>query len=349
MSLICRHIEALAGYVPGEQPNFPGMVKLNTNENPYPPSPKVGEALAALDWEALRRYPDPVCRAAREVIAQQVGCSPERVFVGNGSDEILALFTRAFVEAGGEVGYFEPTYSLYSVLAAIRDARGKPLPLAEDFTCPVPPDDFAGAFIWTNPNAPTSRLAEPEVIAAFAKRFRGVLLIDEAYADFAPRNCMALATAPENRNTLVMRTLSKSYSLAGIRFGYCVGPEALIDALYRIKDSYNMDRVTQALGTAALTDQAYMRANVAKILATRERLSAELTRRRWRVLPSATNFLFAAPPAPHTAQYLFEALRARHLYLRYFPGPQTGAFLRITIGTEAETDTLLAYLADLGA
>ena len=349
MSLICKHIGALAGYVPGEQPNFPGMVKLNTNENPYPPSPKVGEALAGIDWQALRLYPDPVCHAAREQIAQIHGCSPEQVFVGNGSDEVLALFTRAFVEVGGTVGYFEPTYSLYSVLTAIRDAQPKPLPLNEDFTCPEVPSDWADVFVWTNPNAPTSRLAEPGAVAAFAKRFRGVLLVDEAYADFAPRNCMALATAPENTNTLVMRTLSKSFSLAGIRFGYCVGPKPLIEALYKIKDSYNMDRVTQAIGLAALRDLPYMRANVEKILRTRERLAAELTARGWQVMPSATNFLFAAPPPPAGAAALFEALRARHLYVRYFPGDKTGRYLRITIGTEAQTDALLAALADLGA
>ena len=349
MSLICKHIEALAGYTPGEQPNFPGMVKLNTNENPYPPSPKVGQALAQLDWQALRRYPDPVCQAARKVIAQAHGCTPEQVFVGNGSDEILALFTRAFVEVGGTVGYFDPTYSLYSVLTEIRDAQIKPLALNEDFTCPMPPEDFSDVFIWTNPNAPTSRLAAPEEIAAFAKRFRGVLLVDEAYADFAPANCMALATDPENVNTLVMRTLSKSFSLAGIRFGYCVGPTRLIDALYKIKDSYNMDRVTQAIGTAALEDLPYMRANVAKIVATRGRLTAALEERGWQVLPSATNFLFAKPPEGVRAGELFEALRARHIYVRYFAGPKTGDYLRITLGTEAEVDVLEQALKELGA
>lgn len=349
MSMICKHVEALAGYVPGEQPNFPGMVKLNTNENPYPPSPKVGEALKAFDWEALRRYPDPVCHAVREQIARNNGCRPEQVFVGNGSDEVLALFTRAFVEVGGTIGYFDPTYSLYSVLADIRDAKGKPLPLNDDFSCPTPPADFSDVFVWTNPNAPTSRMAPTEQIAAFAKAFHGVVLVDEAYADFAPANCMALATATDNRNVLVMRTLSKSFSLAGIRFGYCVGPETLIEALYKIKDSYNMDRVAQAIGLAALSDLPYMQANVAKILATRGRLAEALVTRGWQVQPSATNFLFAAPPPAINAATLFAALRERHLYVRYFPGKVTGRYLRITIGTDAETDALLAALASLGA
>ncbi len=348
MAMICKHVEALTGYVPGEQPHFAGMIKLNTNENPYPPSPKVGEALAAFDWESLRLYPDPIAKRAREVIAQNCGCTPEQVFVGNGSDEILALFTRAFVEEGGTLGYFHPTYSLYSVLAAIRDAKGVPLPLNADFTCPTPPADCADAFVWTNPNAPTSRLEPPERVAAFARTFQGVVLVDEAYADFAPTNCMALATAPDNTNLMVMRTLSKSFSLAGLRFGYCVGPAPLIAALDKIKDSYNMDALAQVVGVAALEDLPHMHANAARIRATRTRLTDALTTRGWTVQPSATNFLFARPPRGNAAE-LFDALRAAHLYVRYFPGETTGEWLRITIGTDDQTDTLLAHLDRLNA
>ena len=343
MSRICKHIEALAGYVPGEQPHFAGMIKLNTNENPYPPSPRVKEALERFDWRTLRLYPDPVFRRVREIVARNNGCSPSQVFVGNGSDEILALFTRAFVEVGGTIGYFDPTYSLYSVLAAIRDARGKALPLNDDFTCPTPPSDFSDVFVWTNPNAPTSLLAAPRQIGAFAHDYPGVLLVDEAYVDFAPDNCMALATAPDNANVIVMRTLSKSFSLAGMRFGYCVGPEPLIAALYKIKDSYNMDALAQAVGAAALEDLPHMRANVAKILATRARLARALHGRNWRVLPSATNFLFARPPLGEAAD-LFAALRDHHIYLRHFPGPRTGEWLRITIGSDTEIDRLLAAI-----
>lgn len=344
MSFICRHVEALAGYTPGEQPHFPGMVKLNTNENPYPPSPKVGEALAAFDWQTLRLYPDPVFHKARSVIASNLGCRPEQVFIGNGSDEILALVTRAFVEVNGTIGYFDPTYSLYSVLAAIRDAKGKPFALNDDFTCPTPPADWSDIFVWTNPNAPTSLLASPEQIAAFAKSFKGVLLVDEAYADFAHANCMPLATDPENTNVLVMRTLSKSFSLAGVRFGYCVGPEPLIDALYKIKDSYNMDAVAQVIGTAALSDLPYMQANVRRIQTTRAFLTEELRKRGWEVLNSESNFLFAAPPAGIDAAELFAQLREAHIFVRYFPGPKTGRYLRITIGTDEQIRRLLQEL-----
>ena len=347
MSLICKHVDALTGYTPGEQPRFEGMVKLNTNENPYPPSPDVSAALASFDWQKLRLYPDPVCNKVRALIAELNGCSPEQVFVGNGSDEILALFTRAFVEVGGSIGYFDPTYSLYSVLAAIRDATVKPFALNADFTCPLPPTDYADTFIWTNPNAPTSLMADPEVIASFAKSFKGVLLIDEAYADFAPANCMSIATAPENTNTLVMRTLSKSYSLAGMRFGYCVGPKELIDALYKIKDSYNMDALAQVIGFAALNDQAHMKQNAAKIIQTRATLAQALEARGWQVLPSASNFLFAKPPV--NAAELFAALRERHIFVRYFPAEKTKDYLRITIGTPAEVEKLLAVLADYNA
>ena len=349
MCPICKHVEALTGYVPGEQPHFAGMVKLNTNENPYPPSPKVGEAVAAFDWQTLRLYPDPIFNKARAVIAQNVGCRPEQIFIGNGSDEILALVTRAFVEVNGTVGYFDPTYSLYSVLTAIRDARTVAVPLHEDFSCPLPPADIADLFVWTNPNAPTSLMADPATVATFAKTFKGILLVDEAYADFAPANCMALATAPENKNVLVMRTLSKSFSLAGLRFGYCVGPEPLIEALYKIKDSYNMDALAQVIGTAALSDLPYMEANAARIRATRASLTATLEGRGWSVLPSATNFLFAKPPAGKAAADLFAALREKHIYVRYFPGPKTGDWMRITIGTDEQVKTLLDALATLGA
>ena len=347
MSLICKHVDALTGYTPGEQPRFEGMVKLNTNENPYPPSPNVQKALDAFDWQKLRLYPDPVCQKARALIAEINHCDVDQVFVGNGSDEILALFTRAFVEVGGSIGYFDPTYSLYSVLAAIRDASIKPFALNEDFTCPTPPADYADAFIWTNPNAPTSLMADPAQIEAFAKTFNGVLLIDEAYADFAPCNCMSIATAEGNTNTLVMRTLSKSYSLAGMRFGYCVGPKDLIDALYKIKDSYNMDAFAQVIGYAALEDQAYMKQNAAQIIQTRADLAQALTARGWKVLPSASNFLFAKPPVD--AVTLFASLRERHIFVRYFPAEKTRDYLRITIGTPAEVNKLLAVLADYNA
>ena len=341
--MIARNVQRLDAYTPGEQPKIPGLIKLNTNENPYPPSPRVGEALAAFDWTLLRLYPDPGCQAIRDVVARLHGCSAEQVFVGNGSDEVLALCTRAFVEDGGTVGFFEPSYSLYPVLSDIRNAVRRPVPLGDGFAWAEPPATGIDLFLMTRPNAPVGLSYDKAAVAAFCRSFEGVVLIDEAYGDFADDNCMDLAVSPANANTLVMRTLSKSYSLAGIRCGYVVGPAALVAALYKIKDSYNLDRVTQALALAALQDQPHMRANVARIRATRERVAAALRARGWMVPDSQTNFLFASPPDGDAAG-CFAYLRGERILVRYFPGPRTGSRLRITVGDDAQMDALLAAL-----
>ena len=355
---IAQHVRALQGYVPGEQPRSRRVVKLNTNENPYPPSPRCAAALAAFDTAALRRYPDPVFSELREVIARLNGTTTDRVFVGNGSDEILSLAARAFVEDDESIGSLDPSYSLYKTLAAIRNVKWIGLEeikelenerireSANSFIHKFS-DSLISLFLLTNPNAPTGEFREPKVIAAFAKKTRGVLLIDEAYADFARDNCMALATAPKNRNVIVMRTLSKSYSLAGLRVGYCVGPKDLIDALYKIKDSYNVDLLAQRLAIAALKDQSHMRGNVRKIVRTREATANALRSRGFDVIPSEANFLFVRPPKPHTAAALFAALKTRNIFVRYFPGPKTGDRLRITIGTEEEMERLMKAICEL--
>ncbi|MBP5320230.1 MAG: histidinol-phosphate transaminase [Kiritimatiellae bacterium] len=343
---ICKNVQTLQAYTPGEQPQAPDIIKLNTNENPYPPSPKVAEAIRAFDPTRLRLYPDPVFRALRERIAEIHGCTPDQIFIGNGSDEVLSLCTQAFAEVAaddGTIGYFDPSYSLYPVLADIRDARRRSVPLALDFSWRSPPEDAASLFFLTNPNAPTSLRYATGDVAAFCRRFNGVVVIDEAYADFADENCMALALDPANTNTLVSRTLSKSFSLAGIRFGYLVDPAELIGAIYKIKDSYNMDMLTQVIGLAALSDLDWMRENVRKIRATRARMTEALRKRGWSVCDSQTNFLFARPPDGQAAAR-FEALKAAHIYVRYFPGPLTGEYLRITIGTDPQMDRLLATL-----
>ena len=342
--LIARHVASMSGYTPGEQPRGQRLVKLNTNENPYPPSPAVAAALAAVDPASLRRYSDPLAVAVRQRIAEIHGCPVEQVFAGNGSDEILALATRAFVNDDGSVGYFVPSYSLYPILADIRQVEKRPAPLTANYGWQLPPDYEASLFFMANPNAPTSLQHDKATVAEFCRTFPGVVFIDEAYADFAPHNCMDLATAAGNRNTIVMRTLSKSFSLAGLRFGYAVGPVELIQALYKIKDSYNLGAIPQKLALAALNDLDHMHANVKRILATRARLTQELRKRGGRVLDSATNFLFARPP-DGDAERVFNQLRAAEIYVRYFPGPTTGDSIRITIGTDAEIDTLLENLA----
>ena len=342
---VARAIRRLEAYTPGEQPKSRRVVKLNTNENPYPPSPACAEALRSFDPDRLRRYPDPVFAELRAALAELNGTSPERIFVGNGSDEVLSVAAKTFVEDDESIGSLDPSYSLYKTLAAIRDVKWVGV-------SPLRTSHFAlrnshcSLFLWTNPNAPTGEFAEPEEIAAFAKGFRGVVIVDEAYADFSRGNCMHLATAQKNCNVIVMRTFSKSYSLAGLRVGYCVGPEDLIAAMYKVKDSYNVDAVAQSVALAAVKDQAWMRGNVAKVVKTRARFVRALESRGWDVIPSESNFVFARPPAPAKAAEIFESLRARNIFVRYFPGPKTGDRLRITIGTDGQMKTLISALDD---
>ena len=336
---IARHVRKLEEYVPGEQPRAKSVVKLNTNENPYPPSPKCRAALRAFDYARLRRYPDPNYSELCAEIARLNGTTPERVFVGNGSDEILALAAKCFVEDDESIGSLDPSYSLYKTLAAIRNVKWTGL----DVTAST------SLFLLTNPNAPTGEFREPSEIAAFAKKFRGVVIVDEAYGDFARANCMSLATAEANRNLIAMRTFSKSYSLAGLRVGYCVGPRDLIRAMYKVKDSYNVDALAQTVALAAIRDQDWMRKNAAKVIRSRTRLSAALEKRGWDVLPSEANFVFARPPAPAKAADIFARLRERNIFVRYFPGPKTGDRLRVTVGTEPEMKTLLKALDELNS
>ncbi len=343
--MIRPSVQRLRAYVPGEQPDEPDIVKLNTNENPYPPAPGVARALRDYDAERLRRYPDPNARALRRAIADRHGCDETRVFVGNGSDEVLALCTRAFVEDDGVIGHFEPSYSLYPTLAAIRNVPTRPVPLAPDFGWTEPPADAGELFFLTCPNAPTGMAYPLETIRAFCERHPGVVAVDEAYADFARRDAMPIALSLPN--VLAVRTFSKAFSLAGLRVGYAVGAPELIAALDKIKDSYNLDGVAQTLALAALREIGHMHANVERIRATRDRLAEALQALGHRVCPSETNFLWMEP-AGISAEDLFGFLRRRRILVRYFPGPRTGAFLRITVGTDPETDRLIEALRQAG-
>ena len=358
--MIARHVRKLAGYVPGEQPKSKNVVKLNTNENAYPPSPKCAEVLKKFDLDRLRRYCDPDCTALREALAKLNRTTPDRIFVGNGSDEILALCAKTFVENVESIGSLDPSYSLYKTLAAIRNVKwvgvekvveksGSGTKEWENSTVPLELSTTTktSLFLWTNPNAPTGEWREPKTIKAFAKKFKGVVLVDEAYGDFARGNCMALATAKDNRNLIVMRTFSKSFSLAGLRVGYCVGPKDLIDALVKVKDSYNVDAIAQAVALAAVKDIAWMKKNVKAIVDMRKRFTAELEKRGWDVIPSESNFVFAKPPAPQKAEKIFSALKERNIFVRHFRGPKTGDRLRVTIGTPAQMKKLLAALDKL--
>ncbi len=333
---IRKSIRQIAGYVPGEQPHGESFIKLNTNENPYPPSPSVSRVMSKLDPSSLRLYPDPASHGLCDAIAGIHGCNPEQVLTGNGSDEILSLCIRAFVERGsGTVGYFDPSYSLYPVLCAIEEAETLPVALGPEFEWTMPDSYAASIFFMTYPNAPTGIQYRKSLVRDFCETFPGVVVIDEAYVDFAAEDAMELALAMDR--VIVTRTLSKSYSLAGIRLGYAVGPAPLINAMYKIKDIYNINRITQEIGLAALSDQDYMRDIVNRIKATRERTANIMREMEFMVYPSDTNFLWVKPPRISAAT-LFESLREEKILVRYFPGKRTGNFLRITIGSDDEMD-----------
>ena len=343
---ITRKVMGLKPYVHGEQPSGTDVIKLNTNEAAYPPSPKVMAALRAFDPESLRRYPNATSAALCAELAKLNGTRPENVCVGNGSDEILSLMTDAFVEDDEAICSLDPSYSLYRTLADIRGVRWASIgdPCAKRLQAKT--GKVALALV-TNPNNPTGTMIPPREIAAFAKRFRGVVVVDEAYVHYASADCMKLATSPRNRNVIVMRTFSKAYSLAGLRVGYCVGPKDLIAALYKIKDSYNVDAIAQALALAALRDRKTLMATVRKVVRTRKRFVAELERRGWDVLPSEANFVFARPPDPKDAERIFRTLRDRQIYIRYFKGPKTGDRVRITIGTDSQMKRILREFDDI--
>jgi len=329
----------MEGYVPGEQPDGFDIIKLNTNENPYLPSPEIQDMLQKVDVAALTRYPDPMCMEVRRVIAELHGVSIENVFAGNGSDEVLALCTRALVEPDGAVGWFEPSYSLYSVLAQIADVETRPVELDENFGWQMPEEYEASLFFITNPNAPTGMLFPKKKVEAFVREFSGVVVIDEAYVDFAREHCMELAG--KHDNVLVARTLSKSYALAGIRFGYCIGAAPLIAALCKIKDSYNLNTLTQAVGGVALLDQQTMESNCAAVVGTRMLMTEELEHGGFKVFPSEANFLWVRPPEEITARKLFEELRERKILVRWFDGERTEDCLRITVGTNEQAMKLV--------
>ena len=335
-------VAAMQAYVPGEQPEGADVLKLNTNENPYPPSPKVFEALGAVTADVLRKYPHPVSAALRSGLARLHGVAEDRVFVGNGSDEVLALCTRAFCGTGGKAGGMDPSYSLYPILCDIAELRWIRYPLEEDFTWRVPSVLDVDLFFLTRPNAPTGMCLPLDQVRKAADTCSGVFVVDEAYADFADDDATALLD--ECPNLIISRSFSKSYSLAGLRLGYALGAPDLIAALYKIKDSYNVDALAQRMGLAAVEDHAWMCTNVTAVRGTRASTRKLLEARGFSVLPSEANFLFARVPDGYNAAELHAALKARGVYVRYFPGPQTGVFLRITIGTDTEMAKFFAEL-----
>lgn len=355
--LIRPSVQRLHAYVPGEQPKIKGLIKLNTNENPYPPSARVLRSIQAAVDGRLRLYPNPTAQALREALAQHHRCRAENIVVGNGSDDLLALATRAFVEPSRgskrenvsrcRVQYFIPSYSLYPVLADIQGARRNPVPLAEDFRLPQVAElrsqqtwDFEAALTFvTTPNAPSGRGYRTAGLEALCRAQRGVVVLDEAYVDFAQEHALSLAL--RYPHVLVARTFSKAYSLCFLRVGYLVGDARLIAALDKVRDSYNVNGLAQVGALATLRDLPYYQRNFRRIIRTRARLTATLAKLGFEVVPSQTNFILVRPPR-HTAQAWMQELRARRILVRWFDAPAIRNYLRITVGTNAEADALVA-------
>ena len=356
-SLVRPLVSGLHAYVPGEQPKTKGLIKLNTNENPYPPSPRVLKKVKAAVDGRLRLYPNPTAQVLREKLAKLHGCKPENIIIGNGSDELLAMAVRAFVEPRSKfkvqssksksvVQYFHPSYSLYPVLADIHGAARSQVSLRSDFSLPGVPELKRGG-VWkfnaaltfiTTPNAPSGRGYSIAELEALCRGMKGVVVLDEAYVDFANENAMKLAL--KYPHVIVSRTFSKAYSLCFQRVGYFVAHPELIGGLDKIRDSYNVNGLGQVAALATLEDLNYCRANFRKIIVTREELSRALTKLGFRVLPSQTNFILARPPL-FTAREWLQKLREKKILVRWFNQPEVKDYLRITIGTAADGEALV--------
>lgn len=341
-------VHGLTPYVPGEQPRLPDLIKLNTNENPYPPSPRVLDALAAELGDGLRLYPDPNAERLKQAIAQYHGVQAQQVFVGNGSDEVLAHTFLGLLKHDAPLLYPDVTYSFYPVYCGLYGIQGRTVALDADFAMRV--DDYlaaptCGGIIFPNPNAPTGRLLPlAEIQRLLAARPDVPVVVDEAYIDFGGETAIALVD--RHPNLLVIQTLSKSRSLAGLRVGFAVGHAELIEALERVKNSFNsypLDRLAIAGGVAAMEDRAYFEQTRQAVMASRTRLGDALMALGFQVLPSGANFIFVRHPGRDAGE-LAAALRARNIIVRHFRQPRIEQFLRITVGTDAQCDALVAAL-----
>lgn len=344
-----KNIAEMTGYVPGFQPQEDGWVKLNTNENPYPPSPRVVTAIQqelGKTGDNLRKYPDAASREARRIAADLYGFDPSWVIMANGSDELLNNLIRAFVDVGEEVAYIHPSYSYYATLAEIQGARVRTFGLTEDFRIADFPEHYPGKLLFlTSPNAPLGFAFDNAYIEDLARRCSGVLVVDEAYVDFCDRSAMELVKTHEN--IVVTRTFSKSYSLAGMRLGLAVAHPEVIGALDKIRDHYHLDRLALAAAAAALKDQDYLLTTVTRVRETRDWFSKELRALGYQTPDSHGNYIFASPP-DRNGRRVFDALLERKILVRYFADPLLAHGLRISIGTPEEMATTLAALKDIG-
>jgi histidinol-phosphate aminotransferase len=344
-SVVRRALQGFEAYTPGEQPpDGEGWVKLNTNESPLPPSPRVIEAIKAAANEALRLYPSPTAAPARQAIARRFGLDPAQVAVGNGGDELIELCFRAFAGAGDRVAYPTPTYPLLDPLCRIHEAvpSTHPTELFDELPPSLGADPAPLKFI-VNPNSPTGALFDGKAIEAAVTASSGVVAIDEAYVDFALRNCFPLLK--DHDNVLLLRTFSKSYGLAGLRIGFALGSRELIEALDSVKDSYSVDRLAIAAAVAAIEDEEHHRRLVEEVVRNRAQLTAALIAMRFEVVPSATNFVFARPPKP--ASQVVGDLRERKILVRHYDREPIAGWVRITVGTVEQHQALLEALKEI--
>ena len=346
------NVRRVTPYVPGEQPQVSGrIIKLNTNENPYPPAPGVARAIREFDAETLRLYPDPGATALIEALSDTYHVPTDQIFVGVGSDDVLSMAFLTFFAQGKEIWFPDITYSFYDVWAELYRIPYRQIPVADDLS--VRPEDYYGApggVVIANPNAPTGllcSLSADDLEQIIAHNRDVVVIVDEAYIDFGGESVLPLIESYDN--LLVVQTFSKSRSLAGLRIGYAFGSKALIGYLNAAKfsfNSYTMNRLTIAAGVAALQDDAYFRKTCGRIVATRQRLKGALSELGFIFPDSMTNFIFARHPK-HSGRELFEALRARDIYVRHWDKDRIADYLRISIGTDEETDVLLSALKEL--
>jgi histidinol-phosphate aminotransferase len=343
-------IAAMAGYTPGEQPQgVSKFIKLNTNENPYPPPPGIRRAIEEVLDRGLQKYPDPMANAFRTRAAELLGLpSKDWLLCGNGSDDILTICTRAFVGPGDLLRLPYPSYILYRTLAQLQGAKWEEVHFNADWSLPAAFGDAAAGLklvFLPNPNSPTGTMIARDAVLQLAERLPCPLLVDEAYVDFADFSCMDLVK--QNEKILVSRTLSKSYGLAGLRFGYLAGQPQMIEQLIKVKDSYNCDALSIAAATAAIDDTAWLAENRRKIVATRGRLAAGLSQLGFDVIPSQANFVWATHPH-RPAKPLYEQLKTAHVLVRYmnYPGWLDG--LRISVGTDEQNEALLELLKQFG-
>ncbi len=344
-----ENIANMAGYVPGFQPpDDKEWIKLNTNENPYPPSPKVVAAIQAelAEGDSLRKYPDPPSQSAREEAARLYGFDSSWVIMANGSDELLNNLIRTYVGEGEELAFVQPSYSYYATLAAIQGATVRTFALDENWQIAEFPERYKGKlFFLTSPNAPLGIAFSNDYIAELARRCAGVLVVDEAYADFADGN--ALELVKQHDNIIVTRTFSKSYALAGMRLGLAVARPEVIAALDKIRDHYNIDRLAQVAAVAALRDQDYFQQTIRRIRETRAWFMAELKSLKYTVLPSQGNYVFAIPP-DRDGKRIYDALFDRKILVRFFSDSLLSHGMRISIGTKEEMEATIAALKEIG-